>query len=73
MKVRELLEAIQDIDPEMNVYVEADHGQDVENAFDAGVVDITVEDGHEIKVIHPDDLDEYEISDIEQVFLISGE
>lgn len=75
MNIKELNPAITEArlkyGDDLEVYIEADHGQDVENAFFAGVVDAVSENG-EVYIIHEDDLDEYESNEIIKIFLIQG-
>lgn len=62
MKVFELIELLQKEDPNMDVYIHTDHGQNYESAYQVEK-EFYVESWDEI--VHPDDMDEdtHEISE----------
>lgn len=70
MKIKDLKEAIKDLDDDLAVFVFADHSQQPEHCDDI--------DGegkyiiNELELIHPDDVDNWDSSDIADCVVLYG-
>lgn len=67
--VKRLNECIEEYG-DLDVYVEADHGQTPEGVFSVEVFDMMERDG-EINIIHPDDVDEFDAEELEKIICIN--
>lgn len=74
MRVSDLKRILSEIPEEIGdveVYVVADHGQDLESAFSA-TIEKAYQDGGEMFEVHPDDVDDYDSEDLQTIFVIAG-
>lgn len=70
MKVKDLIESLKELPPDMDVVVEADHGQTPMKATFVGVSHVKDSEEYMMEGIHEDDLNEY--PDAVQVVVIQG-
>lgn len=70
MNVKELKEALEGVDDDVEVYVYADHGQDCSAARCASGEYIYLDES-ENYMLHPDDIEEYDEGELAQGFVIT--
>lgn len=71
MNVKELIAELKNYDPEMEIIVSSDEeGNSFSSLYTIGAA-ICYQDGNEISLVHPDDIDDYDEDELDTVLVFN--